>query len=145
MPEKLIMVRESEWREMREALHAAQEFIANEYRDPSQEPHGEWLAPEARPVHEKLCAALAKSETIHPTPDGCGREWEQIEAAARAIADAWGETWECCCTEQRGLDCDCGDAMSDERDWGDERLTREDCRKAARAALSALTAGGDDG
>lgn len=62
--DRVIMVRESEWREIREALHAAREFIANEYRDPSQEPHGEWLAPEARPAFERLCAALAKSEAV---------------------------------------------------------------------------------
>lgn len=70
---------------------------------------------------------------------------KQIETAARAIADAWGEIWECCCTEQLGLDCYCGYTMTDERDGCGERLTREDCRKAARAALSALTAGGDNG
>lgn len=64
---------------------------------------------------------------------------KDVETAARAIANAWGETWECCCAEQRGLDCDCGDAMPDGRDGYYERLTREDCRRAARAALSALT------
>jgi len=69
---------------------------------------------------------------------------KDVETAARAIADAWGEIWECCCTEQLGLDCYCGYAMADERDGCDERLTRGDCRKAARAALSALTTGGDD-
>lgn len=62
---------------------------------------------------------------------------EEVEMAARAIAEAWGETWECCCNERRGLDCDCGDAMNDEREAYDERLSREDCRMAARAALSA--------
>ena len=62
---------------------------------------------------------------------------KEVEAGARAIAKAWGETWECCCTEQRGLDCDCGDAMTDEREAYDERLSREDCRMAARAALEA--------
>lgn len=62
--DRVIMVRESELEALREALHAAQEFIANEYRDPSQQPHGEWLAPEARPVHERLCTAIAKVEGL---------------------------------------------------------------------------------
>lgn len=62
---------------------------------------------------------------------------EAVEAAAKAIANAWGETWQCVCAEQRGLDCDCGDAMTDEREPYDERLSREDCRMAARAALAA--------
>ncbi|MVB00109.1 hypothetical protein GN330_22950 [Nitratireductor sp. CAU 1489] len=64
---------------------------------------------------------------------------EAVERAAEAIAGAWGETWACCCTEQRGLDCDCGDAMCEDREGRpyDEDLTREDCRMAARAALTA--------
>lgn len=65
-----------------------------------------------------------------------------VEAGARAIAQAWGENWECCCAERRGLDCDCGDAMTDERDGYNERLSREDCRMAARAALKAAMEAG---
>lgn len=64
---------------------------------------------------------------------------EAVERAAKAIAEAWGETWACSCAEQRGLDCDCGDAMCEDREGRpyDEDLTREDCRMAARAALLA--------
>lgn len=140
--DRVIMVRESEWREMREALEALLVCPAIFYGNLN---HPVWGCKESAEAETKARTALAKSEATHPAPDGCGREGKQIEAAARAIADAWGETWECCCTEQRGLDCDCGYAMTDERDGCDERLTREDCRMAARAALSALTAGGDDG
>ncbi|MFP1634125.1 hypothetical protein ACLB6G_20540 [Zhengella sp. ZM62] len=62
---------------------------------------------------------------------------EAVEAVARAIAERWGEHWECCCDAERGMDCDCGDAMSDERDSYEDRLCRNDCRVAARAALAA--------
>jgi len=64
---------------------------------------------------------------------------EAVERASEAIAGAWGENWACCCIEQRGLDCDCGDAMNEDREGRpyDEDLTREDCRMAARAALLA--------
>lgn len=66
-----------------------------------------------------------------------------VEAAAKAIATAWGVEWECCCSERRGLDCDCGDAMTDDRDL-DESLSRNACRMAARAALTAaIGAGGE--
>ena len=42
-----------------EALKEARTFIEAEYRDPSAEPDGEWLAKDARPVHALVCAALA--------------------------------------------------------------------------------------
>lgn len=54
--------------EMLEALRDAQEFIASEYRDPSREPRGEWLAPEARPTHDKISAALTKAGGPPPCP-----------------------------------------------------------------------------
>lgn len=62
---------------------------------------------------------------------------EAVERAAKAIAEAWGETWECSCTKRRGLDCGCGDTIREDRERRlyDEDLTREDCRTAARAAL----------
>ncbi|WEX10344.1 hypothetical protein [Chelativorans sp. AA-79] len=89
----------------------------------------------AKKAEERL--AKPCGELPSPTPTVVEISETEVEAAARAIANAWGETWECCCTEQRGLDCDCGDAMTDERDAYDERLSREDCRMAARAALEA--------
>lgn len=45
-----------------EALEEARTFIEAEYRDPSAEPDGEWLAKDARPVHALICAALSKAE-----------------------------------------------------------------------------------
>lgn len=47
--------------DMLEALKAAQELVANEFRDTSQGPHGEWVAPEARPAYEKITAAITKA------------------------------------------------------------------------------------
>ncbi len=44
--------------EITEAMEAARLFIEQEYRDPSAEIDGEWLAQEARPVHAMLCQAL---------------------------------------------------------------------------------------
>jgi hypothetical protein len=38
-------------------LEAARLFIENEYRDPSCEADGEWLAKEARPIHDAICGA----------------------------------------------------------------------------------------
>lgn len=62
---------------------------------------------------------------------------EQIEAGARALAAVWGDHWECVCSEQRGLDCDCGDALTEERaDHHDDRMSREDYREAARVVLA---------
>ena len=49
-----------------EALEAARLFIEQEYRDPAAEEHGEWLAEEARPIHAKLCNAVAAYLTAHP-------------------------------------------------------------------------------
>ena len=76
MPEKLIMVRESEWREMREALR---EMLT------VHEAHHN------HPVHAVARAALAKSEATHPTPDGCGREGKH-----QWVSDFPGAKWERC-------------------------------------------------
>jgi hypothetical protein len=64
---------------------------------------------------------------------------DQIEAGARALAKFWGYNWECICSEERGLDCDCGDAMQEERvDHYDDTPSRRDCRDAALAVLAAI-------
>lgn len=63
---------------------------------------------------------------------------EQIEAGAKALAALYGENWECVCTDEKGLNCDCGDAMPEEKlDKYDEGWSREDCRLAARTVLEA--------
>lgn len=66
---------------------------------------------------------------------------EQVERAARALASLWGLNWECVCAVQRGMDCDCGDAIVDDVDYPDDGPGRNDCRRAvARAVLNALEA-----
>jgi hypothetical protein len=44
-------------RKMEDAIDAAMEFIADQYRDPTQEEWGEWLAKDARPTYEILINA----------------------------------------------------------------------------------------
>lgn len=44
------------------AIVAAEAFIRREYADPSREPEGDWIAKEARPVRDLLCAALGESD-----------------------------------------------------------------------------------
>ena len=69
---------------------------------------------------------------------------EMIEAMARAGNKAFGGPWwECECTAQRGIDCDCGDALLEERlDRYDDQMSREDWRFQAKAMLDALEAAG---
>lgn len=60
----------------------------------------------------------------------------ETEAGARALCALWGDHWECVCSERKGVDCDCGDAISEERvDGYDERMSREDYRHAAQVVL----------
>lgn len=61
---------------------------------------------------------------------------DRIEVAARALAKHWGYEWECCCSSKKGLSCDCGDALDEERvDRYDERPSRQDMREAARVVI----------
>ena len=64
---------------------------------------------------------------------------EMVEAAARAMAATFSpKPWECACTSRKGLDCDCGDAMLEDRcDRYDDNISRRDCYQGAIAALSA--------
>ncbi|TDH35706.1 hypothetical protein E2A64_10225 [Pseudohoeflea suaedae] len=48
-------------------LEFVRKFIASEYRDPSSEPNGEWLAKEAREPYAALCDVIAATR---PTQDG---------------------------------------------------------------------------
>lgn len=63
-----------------------------------------------------------------------------VEAVARAVAKkVTAQYWSCECSEQKGLNCDCGDAMQENHEYGPfEEWTREDCRDVARAALSEI-------
>jgi hypothetical protein len=71
-------------------------------------------------------------------------EVELIEKIARGMApEMTDKPWECECTEKRGTNCDCGDAMIEERvDRYDEDLCRDDVRIYARAALAAIREAG---
>ena len=66
------------------------------------------------------------------------------EKVARAIATTYStKPWECVCTSRKGLDCDCGDAMLEERcDRYDEDMSREDCYQGANTILAAIEASG---
>lgn len=49
-------------------LNDVRKFIEAEYEDPSVAPDGEWLAKEARHIHNKVCTALANgSEALSRT------------------------------------------------------------------------------
>ncbi|MGB6087753.1 Lar family restriction alleviation protein [Parvibaculum sp.] len=94
-------------------------------------PRGGWITTDEETDYSER--ALYAS----PPPKAVTITDEMVERAAEAIAESWGETWCCDCSENRGLDCDCGSAMTDEREQYDERLSREDCRMASRAAITA--------
>jgi len=63
-----------------------------------------------------------------------------IEAMARDIAPTvTDKSWSCECTAERGDDCDCGDALSDDKvDQYDEDWCKNDIRRICRAALAAI-------
>jgi hypothetical protein len=71
-------------------------------------------------------------------------EDELIEKMARAMApEMTDKPWECECIKNRGTDCDCGDAMNEERvDLYDEDLCRDDVRLYAHAALASIRKAG---
>ncbi len=64
---------------------------------------------------------------------------EQIEVAAKALCTHWGENWECCCTSEKGLNCDCGDAIPEFSKYRDNQMGRNDYRDAAKVALETTT------
>lgn len=85
-------------RRLRGAISTTIEFIAKEYRAPALEPEGEWLAPEARPVHAALCAALTSSPG--PYCDGIyvasrasvperAAEWRRLRDQGWPIVATW--------------------------------------------------------
>lgn len=67
----------------REALQTARIFIEDEYRDQRAEPSGEWLSPEAREPHRRVCEALA---SLSPTTPVYG-----VGAEPRVKPLEWGE------------------------------------------------------
>lgn len=69
MPEKLIMVRESEWREMREALAKCADGWGNAVELD--------LLPSSHHAAATYLRDEARRALSHPTPDGCGREGKQ--------------------------------------------------------------------
>jgi hypothetical protein len=71
-------------------------------------------------------------------------EYELIDEMAMEMApEMTDKPWECECTKKRGTNCDCGDAMNEERvDRYDEDLCRDDLRRYARAALRAIRKAG---
>lgn len=61
-----------------ELLNDVRKFIEAEYADPSAEPDGEWLAKEARPIHDRVCRVLANSpkDAALSTPEArVRRDW----------------------------------------------------------------------
>lgn len=91
------------------------------------------------PVGEGEHAVIVSGELVAGVARSGVATEAEIEAGARALAAHWGEHWECSCLAERGADCDCGDAMSEDRsDRYDERPSRNDCRAAARAVLEAI-------
>lgn len=47
---------------MYETLERVRKFIVDEYRDPSREPAGDWIAPEARHIYDDIVDALHEQE-----------------------------------------------------------------------------------
>lgn len=45
-----------------EVLDKTREFIEQEFRRADLAPQGEWLDPDARPIHSMICGALAREE-----------------------------------------------------------------------------------
>jgi len=43
---------------MRRRIELARAFIAKEFADPTQEPRGDWISPDAKPAHDALCLCL---------------------------------------------------------------------------------------
>lgn len=61
------------------------------------------------------------------------------EAVAQALAEKHGLQWACECSEQRGMDCDCGDALTDDRAYpSDTYPCRHDFRLSADAAIQVV-------
>lgn len=48
-------------------IELARSFIAKEYSDPTQEPNGDWICPNAKPAHDALCLCL-DALASQPTP-----------------------------------------------------------------------------
>ena len=63
-----------------------------------------------------------------------------VEMAAKMMAGAWGERWNCECSDKKP-ECDCGDALPEDRAYSsDDYLCRGDFRHGARAALAVYRA-----
>ena len=80
----------------------------------------------------------SNAETDETQCDHLGSE-QDIEAGARAFAEHWGYQWKCICSSDKGLDCDCGDALYEERNsTQDECPSRQELRSAVKKVLKAV-------
>ena len=60
-----------------------------------------------------------------------------IEIAAKGAVKSWGYKWDCFC-EDRKEHCDCGSAVPETSEYGDE-WSKEDARYLMKAGLQALS------
>jgi hypothetical protein len=74
---------------MRRRIELARTFIAKEFADPTQEPRGDWISPDAKPAHDALCLCL-DALSVAQSSDG-GVEGHALSATlapqASAVAD----------------------------------------------------------
>lgn len=87
-------------------------------------------------VHQKFSYY---ADMLAASPSAGQVSLARVESTSEAFAKAMGfRPWRCVCVEQRGLDCDCGDAMADTREFYEEDWARDDCRAAVKAVIRAL-------